>query len=330
MATAHSGRAKAGEARTAGWRAGPGGQREGYAVTSVGLIGLGNMGMPMSKILIDAGYEVLGYRRGDASDFEALGGKAMASPRAVAEAADMILCCIPTDAALEQIVSGPDGIASGSLSGKIFAELSTLSPDVKETQRQVVEAQGGTMLDGAISGLPPMVVARTAVYMLSGEEAAYETLRPVFDALTQKHFFMGHFGAAMKTKLCANMLVAANIASTAETLAYGALMGLDQGKLIEALREGAGGSIQFTVRAARMAQGDWDNVLATTALLVKDINMIAKTGAEVGAPMPILSNVRPFYETAIENGFGEVDVAAVYTAFAEAAGLPLPQSKGKN
>ncbi|MBL6430251.1 MAG: NAD(P)-dependent oxidoreductase [Maritimibacter sp.] len=298
-------------------------------MTAIGLIGLGNMGMPMAKILIDAGYDVLGYRRGDASDFEALGGRAMTSPRAVAEETDIIVCCIPSDAALEEIVSGPEGIASADCTGKILAELSTLTPEVKAAQAAAMSGQGGLMLDGAISGLSPMVVARTAVYMLSGEEAAYEKLRPVFDALTGKHFYMGDFGAAMKTKLCANMLVAANIASTAETLAFGALMGLDQEKLVEALRDGAGGSIQFMARAGRMARGEWDNVLASTALLAKDIRMIEKTGTELGAPMPILKNVRPFYETAIEDGYGDVDVAAVYAAFAKAAGLPIAEPKGK-
>ena len=296
-------------------------------MTTVGLIGLGNMGIPMAKTLIDAGYEVLGYRRGAAPDFEAIGGKRAGSPRAVAEGAEIVLCCIPSDSALQQVVSGPDGIASGDCSGIILAELSTLTPEVKQAQAEAIAAKGGIMLDGAISGLPPMVAARTAVYMLSGDETAFEKTRPIFDALTQKHFFMGAFGAAMKTKLCANMLVAANIASTAETLAFGALMGLDQDKLVEALKDGAGGSIQFAARAARMVSGDWDKVLASTALLAKDIRLIEKTGTELQAPMPVLSGVRPYYEQAIKDGYGEVDVAGVYAAFATAAGLPIP---GKN
>lgn len=293
---------------------------------TVGLIGLGNMGIPMAKNLIDAGYSVLGYRRGDASDFEALGGQVASSPRAVAEGAEIVLCCIPGDEALREIISGPDGIATGDCTGRIVVELSTLSADVKaeEAEALAVKMQGGILLDGAISGLPPMVVARTAVFMLSGDEEAYAKAKPILEAMTDKLFFMGEFGAATKTKLCANMLVAANIAATAETLAFGAKMGLDQLKLVEALREGAGGSIQFTARAARMAKGDWSNVLASTALLAKDIRLIRKNGEDIGSPMPVLSSVAPFYDKAIAAGYGETDVASVYAAFADAAGLPVP------
>ncbi|MEW5422955.1 NAD(P)-dependent oxidoreductase [Amorphus sp. 3PC139-8] len=293
-------------------------------MTTVGLIGLGNMGIPMAKNLIDAGYGVLGFRRSDASDFEEIGGKLAASPRAVAEEAEIVLCCIPGDDALQDVVSGPQGIATGDCTGTVLAELSTLSSEVKSEQAAALAAKGGIMLDGAISGLPPMVAARTAVFMLSGDEAAYAKTKPVLEALTEKLFFMGPFGAAFKAKLCANMLVAANIAATAETLAFGAMMGLDQVKLIEALRDGAGGSVQFSARAERMAKGDWHKVLASTALLAKDIRLIEKMGGSLGSPMPVLTSVDPFYEQAIEEGYGQLDVAAVYAAFATAAGLPVP------
>ena len=302
-------------------------------MATVGLIGLGNMGIPMARNLIEAGYDVLGFRRGDATDFEALGGRLAESPRAVAEGAEIVLCCIPGDAALREIVSGPNGIATGDCTGRIVVELSTLSADVKaeEAEALAVKMQGGVMLDGAISGLPPMVAARTAVFMLSGDEAAYAKVKPILEVLTNKLFFMGEFGAAMKTKLCANMLVAANIAATAETLALGAKMGVDQMKLVEALRDGAGGSVQFAARAARMAAGDWDNVLASTEMLAKDIRLIKKTGEDLGSPMPVLSSVAPYYEQAISAGYGDTDVASVYAAFARPAGLPVPGEKeGKN
>lgn len=293
-------------------------------MATVGMIGLGNMGIPMAKNLIEAGYDVLGYRRGQAADFEALGGKKAASARAVCEGADIILCCLPKDEALREVISGPNGVASGDCEGKIVAELSTLSPETKRSEAETLASKGGVMLDGAISGLPPMVAARVAVFLLSGDKSAYETAKPVLEALTDKLFFMGDFGAAMKAKLCANMLVAANIAATAETLAFGAKLGLDQLTLINALRDGAGASLQFGARAERMATGDWDNVLASTEMLAKDVRLIEKTGEELGSPMPLLSNIAPFYEKAIADGYGQTDVASVYTAFAKAAGLPMP------
>lgn len=301
-------------------------------MNTIGLVGLGNMGIPMAKNLIEAGYDVLGFRRGDASDFEALGGRLAKSSREVAEGAEIVLCCIPGDEALRDVISGPLGIASGDCTGRIVVELSTMSADVKaeEAEALAVAMHGGILLDGAISGLPPMVAARSAVFLLSGDEAAFAKVKPVLDVLTDNLFYMGGFGGATKAKLCANMLVAANIAATAETLAFAALMGLDQLTLIDALRNGAGTSLQFQARAERMARGDWNTVLASTEMLAKDIRLIERTGEELGAPMPVLSSTARYYEQAIEAGYGQTDVASVYAAFAAAAGLPVPGNNEGN
>ncbi|AJE46735.1 NAD(P)-dependent oxidoreductase [Celeribacter indicus] len=297
-------------------------------MTSIGLIGLGNIGLPIAKVLIDAGHEVLGYRRSASTDFEEIGGRRVGSSREVAEGADVILCCISGDDALRDVIGGENGVASGDCTGKIVVELSTLSTEVKREQLLRLQAKGGMMLDSAISGLPPMVTARTAVYLLSGDEAAYEQARPVIEILTDRPCFMGVFGAALNTKLCANMLVAANIASTAETLAFGTKLGLDPDRLIAALRDGAGGSVQFSARAGRMAHGDWEKVLASTDILLKDILLIEKRGGDLNMQMPVLSSTRPFYEKAIAEGYGGKDVSAVYAVFAEAAGLPTPNKNG--
>ncbi|APZ50544.1 NAD(P)-dependent oxidoreductase [Salipiger abyssi] len=301
-------------------------------MSKVGLIGLGNMGLPMTKTLIAHGHEVLGYRRGAGEDFLALGGKMADSPRDVAEQTDIILCCIPSDDALAEVISGPDGIAGGDCTGKIVVELSTLSEEAKAREAALIEAKGGVLLDGAISGLPPMVEARSAIFLLSGDEAAFETARPVLESLTESLFYMGGFGAAMKAKLCANLLVGINLAGIAETLAFGAKMGLDQTRLIEALRGGAGTSLQFQARAGRMASGDWNTVLGSTAMLAKDLHLIETAGADADCPMPVLSSAVPLYDRAITAGYGDTDVASLYAAVASAAGLPVPgdDKKGKN
>jgi L-threonate 2-dehydrogenase len=293
-------------------------------MTTIGLIGLGNMGMPMAVNLLRGGHQVVGYRRGDAADFRAIGGEVAASPREVAERSRIMICCIPDEPALEEVISGPQGIAKADCSGRIVAELSTLSTDAKARQADAVASCGGILLDGAISGLPPMVAARKAIFLLSGNEAAYRTVEPVLSILTEKLFYMGEFGAALKAKLCANMLVAANIAAVAETLAFGAKLGLDQMRLIEALKDGAGTSLQFMARAQRMATGDWHKVLGSNQMLAKDIHLIEEAGLSVGCPLPILSNAARIYERAIEAGYGNLDSASVYAVFANAAGLTVP------
>lgn len=299
-------------------------------MSMIGMIGLGQMGLPMSANLMKAGYTVVGYRRHDCPDFKALGGVAATSAREVAERCEIIFCCIPGDDALDDVISGERGIAAGNCSGRIVVELSTLSAAAKKHQADVLAAKGGVMLDCAISGLPRMVEDRMAVIFASGDEAVFDKVRPNLDVLTTKLFFMGPFGCALSAKLCANMLVAINIASTAEMLAFGEKLGIDSLRLVEALKDGAGGSLQFTARAARMATGDWKQVMGSTATLTKDVHLIEQTGVQISCPTPILTTTAQLYDEAMSGGYAQDDVASVYAIAAKRAGLRVPGKTSGN
>lgn len=293
-------------------------------MNTVGLIGLGKMGMPMAAHLIEAGYDVVGFRRGDTTDFEALGGRRASSPRDVADQAKVILSCISNDAAVQAVVSGPQGLTSGDCSGITLVELSTISDATNAAQHDALAARGGVMLDGAISGLPPMLVAKKATFLIGGDEAAFEVAKPILELMTENLHFMGGFGCAMHTKLCANLLVASHIAAAAEALAFGSKFGLDPIKLLDVLTTSAGASLQLQARGKRMATGDWHEVLGSTSLLTKDIHIIEKAAADIGCPVPVLGSAARVYEKAIQDGYGDTDVASVYAAFASAAGLEVP------
>lgn len=296
----------------------------------VGLIGLGKIGFPIAENLIRGGLVPAGYRRGDTSSFSSIGGIVASSPRSLVEMSDIIICCLPTEAALADVISGARGIATGDCAGRVIVELSTLSTEAKLQQAAKIGAQGGVMLDGAVSGLPSMVAAREATFLLSGEEDVFQRVRPVLEHLTTRLFYLGAFGAAMKAKLCANMLVAANLATTAEMLAFAARIGLDQLRVIDALKTGAGTSLQFLARAGRMAQGDWHTVMGSTKMLTKDIHLIEETARAAECPIPLLTNTARFYDAAIAEGYGDLDVASLYAVFARAAGLRVPEEKKDN
>jgi len=290
----------------------------------IGMIGLGQMGLPMTRSLLAAGYDVVGYRRGDMSEFVALGGIAGKSVRDVAEQCGVVLCCIPDSDALTEVISGEHGIASGDCNGLVLVELSTLATEDKRRLAGVLESKGGRMLDGAISGLPKMVADKVAVFFISGDVDLYDRVRDVLASLSSKVFFMGEFGAALNTKMCANMLVAINIATAAETIAFGRKLGIEPLKLVEALKDGAGGSLQFGARAARMAVGDWNTVLGSISLLRRDIGLITAKGKSVDCSLSILSVADEIYRSAIASGYGSRDAAAVYAVVAKREGLDVP------
>jgi 3-hydroxyisobutyrate dehydrogenase len=290
-------------------------------MATIGMIGLRQMGLPLSQNLLEGGHTVIGYRRGDQSELIAMGGVAASSPREVAERCSIVLSCLPNDAALASVVSGPQGLASASHEELILVELSTLDINTKVEQADALMATGGKMLDCAVSGLPRMVRERQAVIYTSGDEMVFERVKDVLSAIAERIFFFGEFGNATKAKLTANILVALNIMATAEAMAFGIKAGLPPERLIAALQDGAGSSLQFKIRAPIMAAGAWDRVMAPTAMLVKDIHLIETMRERLGCPTPLLDTAATIYEATVAAGYSETDVASVFAVVADRAGI---------
>lgn len=287
----------------------------------VGMIGLGQIGLPIATNLMKAGFEVTGYRRGDKSALVAAGGKAAATAREVAEQCEIVVSCLPDSAALESIVSGPEGLAAAKKRDLILIELSTLPIPVKEAQANALKQANGIMLDCAISGVPRMVQNRQGVVFVSGDRAAYDQSKPVLDGFSEKVFFLGPFGFGTKIKLIANHLVSLNIMATAEAMALGLKAGIPGELLVNALKDGAGGSLQFQVRAAVMANRGWDTVMAPTKMLVKDIDLIEELSEQLGCPVPMLNTAHRYYDEAMKGGYADKDVASLFAVLAKHANL---------
>jgi len=169
-------------------------------VKKVGLIGLGSIGEPVSVNLIKQGYEVHGYRRSAMDDFVQAGGIAASSPKQVAENCDIIITVVPLPEALFEIVSGENGLLAAGSKNLTLIELGSFQPSVKETVRTQMEQAGHAMLDSPILGVPFMVANREGIIFASGEKSAYERCKHVFDAITDKAFYLGEFGVGTKMK----------------------------------------------------------------------------------------------------------------------------------
>ena len=295
-------------------------------MATVGMIGLGQIGLPLAQSLIAAGHSVVGYRRGDKSELVALGGIAGNTARAVAEKCHIILSCLPDAAALEAVVSGQDGIASGPCNGRVVVELSTVAVEAKERQAAALQARGARMLDGAISGVPRMVRERQGVIYISGALDDYQTVKPVLDAVSFKVLHFGAFGNATKAKLTTNMLVGLHILAAAEAMVFGLKAGLPADLLVDAIKDGAGSSLQFRVRAPVMAARTWDTVMGSTSMLMKDLKLISEVGERLGCPLPLHTAAERIYQAAMQSGYAETDVASVFAIVAERAGITAQQS----
>jgi 3-hydroxyisobutyrate dehydrogenase len=194
---------------------------------TVGIVGVGKIGLPIAENLIKSGYRVLGYRRSSLADFEKVGGIPARSPADIGAQADIVLSCVPSAEALDEVVQGKQGLVHSARPGQIVVELgSHLIPD-KERQIAPLAAKGALFLDGEVGGTPSMVSARKAVIYLAGDADAARKVEPVIRGFSDVYHYFGPFGSASKVKLINNLLVAVHMAATGEAMALALKTGVD-------------------------------------------------------------------------------------------------------
>jgi 3-hydroxyisobutyrate dehydrogenase len=278
---------------------------------TIGLIGIGKIGLPIAENLIKSGFRVLGYRRSPMPEFEKLGGIAAKSVADVGAQADIVLTCLPSSEALEDVIQGKAGLVNSARQGQIVCELGSHPLGVKSAQIAPLAAKGAVFVDGEVSGTPGMVSARKGVVYLGGDADACKALEPVVAGFADSCLYFGPFGSASKVKLVNNLLVAINIASTAEAMALALKAGVDIPLLIKAVATGSGGSTQFGIRAPWMAEGRFLPIQGGIPTLAHYFDLIGEFADQVGVATPILDCVANLYHQALDKGYGDRDVAVM-------------------
>jgi 3-hydroxyisobutyrate dehydrogenase-like beta-hydroxyacid dehydrogenase len=290
---------------------------------TVGLVGVGKIGLPIAENLIKSGYRVLGYRRSSLAEFEKIGGITARSPADIGGQADVVFSCLPSSQALEDVVHGSDGLIKSARPGQIIVELGSHPVPDKERHVAPLAAKGATFLDGEVSGTPGMVSARKAVIYLAGDKEGCAKAERFVRGFADSCLYLGPFGAASRVKLVNNLLVAIHIAATAEAMALGLKAGVDVELMIKAIATGSGGSTQFGIRAPWMAQRRFLPAQGTAPALQHYFDMIGEFADSIGIATPMLDRAVELYDKFMEMGLGEKDVAAMVDVIGA-----LPRSKG--
>src|SRR6266403_1324361 len=246
---------------------------------TVGLIGVGKIGLPIGENLVKSGYRVVGYRRSSLAEFEKIGGIGGRSSADVGAQADMVFSCLPSAEALEDVVQGPNGLIKSARAGQIIVELGSYPVPDKERYVAPLAAKGAIFLDGEVSGTPGMVAARKAVIYLAGDKEACAQAERYVRGFADTCLYFGSFGAASRVKLVNNLLVAVHIAAAAEAMALGLKAGVDVDLMIKAIAGGSGGSTQFGIRAPWMAQRRFLPPQGTAPALAHYFDMIGDFAA---------------------------------------------------
>ena len=278
---------------------------------TIGFVGVGKIGLPICENLVKSGYRVLGYRRGSLAELEKVGGTAARSPAEIGAQADVVFSCLPSSEALDEVVTGPNGLLGSARPGQILVELGSHPVPDKERHVAPLAAKGAAFLDGEVSGTPGMVSARKAVIYLAGDKAASETAQRVVSGFADSCLYFGSFGAASRVKLVNNLLVAVHIAAAAEAMALGLKAGVDVDLMIKAIASGSGGSTQFGIRAPWMAQRRFLPAQGTAPQLKHYFDLIGDFADHFGVATPMLDRAVELYDAHIEMGLGDKDVAAM-------------------
>lgn len=289
---------------------------------TIGFVGLGKIGMPISENLIKSGRRVVGFRRSSLAEFENIGGVPARSAADVGAQADVVLSCLPSSEALDDVVHGPHGLVHSARPGQIVVELGSHPVPDKERQIAVLARKGAVFIDGEVSGTPGMVQAKKAVIYLAGDADACKKIETVVSAFADTCLYFGQFGAASRVKLVNNLLVALNIAAAAEAMALGLKAGVDVPLMIKAIAGGSGGSTQFGIRAPWMAERRFQPVQGTVPALQHYFEMIGEFADSVGVATPMLDCAAGLYQRFIEMGFADYDVARMVDVIAA-----LPRTK---
>ncbi len=259
----------------------------------IGFIGLGRMGGLMAGRLIDAGHTLTVFDVAEAavSALEARGSKRAASPRAVADAAELVFASLPSPSIVRDTAIGPEGVIGGSAI-KTFVDLSTTGPGVAVAVYKALAEKGIVALDAPVSGGVKGAREGTLAVMVGGPRATYDALEPIL-AIFGKLFFMGETpGAGQTMKLANNLMAACHIAITSEGMAMGIKAGLDPKLMIDVLNVSSGRSAATQDKWPRSVLPRTFDFGFTTALSFKDVRLCLEEAEAMGVPMVVGSAVR--------------------------------------
>ena len=279
---------------------------------TVGVIGLGKIGLPIARNLMERGFAVTGYRRHGSPELAEAGGTVAASPAEVAAHCDVLISVVPDTAAVEDVIEGPSGTLAGLRAGTVHIEMSTIGVPSKSRLADAVRAAGGDLLDCPISGTPGMVAQRQATTFVSGEPASVDRVTAVLDAISGRWVYTGPFGTGARMKYIANMLLAVHTAAAAEAMALARRSGLDLELVQRTLDGSIASSAIWQLRGPMMAQRAWSPAPGPVATLHPILEQIAHCAAEEDLTTPVFDAAKAIFDKALADGWGDLDIACVH------------------
>ncbi|HMI98366.1 MAG TPA: NAD(P)-dependent oxidoreductase [Gaiellaceae bacterium] len=285
---------------------------------TIGFVGLGAMGSRIAARLLESGHQVYGTNRTRAKA-ETLVERGLVwrdTPREVTEAAEVIFSMVTDDAALEAINSGSDGILAGLAPGKVYVDMSTVSPHVSRELAERVWALGAEMLDAPVSGSLPAAEGGSLTIMVGGGEEPFTQVEPILQELGATVTRIGENGQALLLKLAVNISLAVQMLAFSEGVLLAERGGIDRALAVDVLTQSAVGSPMLKSRGP-FVLAQPETPLFDVGLMSKDLDLAFETAGALDAPLPTATVARELFTDAGTMGYEHKDIAAIYDVLAK-------------
>jgi 3-hydroxyisobutyrate dehydrogenase len=299
------------------------GAADGTKAEKLGYLGLGMMGFPMARRLINAGYDVTVWNRssGKAAALIEAGARLAPQPSDVAATANIIFMCLTDAAAVEEVVFGPDGIATVAGAGKLVVDFSSIHPDAaRAIAARLKAANGMAWIDAPVSGGTKGAEEGTLAVMAGGDAADIERVRPTILAMARRLTHMGPTGAGQTTKLCNQVIVGCAMAVLAEAARFAVNAGIDAKRLPEALTGGFADSIPLQLFVPRMVAGTHSPPMGHISTMLKDLDTVIDVARDTSSPVPMSALAAQLFRLTKTSRGADADALEIYKLSARQTG----------
>ena len=276
--------------------------------TELGWIGLGNMGNPMAKQLVKAGYPLTVYNRDltKMDELIALGAKSSINPSALIDKVAVVFIMVSDDHAVDEIFKGDHSLLTSSSTGKIIINMSTVSPAISKEMTSLCQEKGHYYLDAPVSGSVKQAEEGALVIMVGGDEATYQKIQALLSVLGKMSLRVGSTGAGNTAKLAINTLLAIQAQGLAEAITFAEHNGIQKADLIQLINNSALGNVFMKIKGDAMINQNYKAVFA-----LKHIAKDLRLAKAEGIASPLANAVHESFQNA-EAELGNEDIISIF------------------
>ena len=289
----------------------------------IGFIGLGIMGRPMAKNLINAGHKLVVYDKfAKFNDLVSLGAEGTSSSKEVASRSEIIITMLPNSPHVKEAVLGAGGVIEGIKPGSILIDMSSIAPAVSQEIGNAIKARNCSFLDAPVSGGEPKAIDATLAIMVGGDKDVFEKVKPILDKMGSSVVLVGDIGAGNVTKLANQIIVALNIAAVSEAFVLATKAGVDPEAVFDAIKGGLAGSAIMNAKVPMILEGNFKPGFRVE-LHIKDLQNALDTAHNVAAPIPLTASAMEILQALRVDGLDANDHSSMIRYYEKLAKIEV-------